>query len=447
MGNEGLSNQGFALAKMSAIYRSRITVAVIFGLLLALVPNLLVIENSDFYKAYFPAADSVLNTGTFQYSTDGFKSFANLPIVAYLFVPLVSFGEKASGTLFLVSEVAIYFAAFLAALRYLPRTTLDNWMLFFLFVFSRHYYTSIQFGQLTILAFLFLMLAFIAYQRNRQYLTGALVTLAFLIKIPAGFLFLYFLYKREYRTVAASAGLYIALVLISLIAFGLQLHVVYFDYTVLSNAGTTLTAYNNPTISALAMRFLITDGLFVWQLVSVPTYISIAVTAAILGLIAVLGKVIGYRRANSLSSRNLEFAIAVGASLVVFPLVWDHYYLFTIIPLFVAYKAISESESESKRLHIGMWAVAFVLVNLPVLSLIDAELGVIPFVATVASSPFFKNLMPSAPLLGAFTLLFLLVRLYRQNRSLAEADVLSQDESNALDNPDSYGLPLQQSAR
>jgi 4-amino-4-deoxy-L-arabinose transferase-like glycosyltransferase len=89
-----------------------------------------------------------------------------------------------------------------------------------------------------------LVLTFVAYQKRWLFSTGLLLTLAFLIKIPLGLLFLYFLYKRESRVVISSIASYVAIVLASILIFSIQLHVEYFNEAVIKNAGSTLLAYN-----------------------------------------------------------------------------------------------------------------------------------------------------------------------------------------------------------
>jgi len=67
-------------------------------------PNLF----SDFYKAYFPAAEYLWEKGlsaTWPLTEAAAGGFVNIPILAWLFVPLVPLGEEEAGWAFLVIGV------------------------------------------------------------------------------------------------------------------------------------------------------------------------------------------------------------------------------------------------------------------------------------------------------------------------------------------------------
>ena len=103
-------------------------------------------------------------------------------------------------------------------------------------------------------------------------------------------------------------------------------------------------------------------------------------------------------------AKRFELSIVVSASLLVLPLVWDHYFLFLVLPFYVSYEAIAQS---GKKLpDIIFWCASFVLVNLPVLSLIRS-------LSDAGWPQMVLELLPSAPLLGCGLLIFLLLKQYR----------------------------------
>ena len=59
---------------------------------------------SDFFKAYYPAAEHLWEAGLasqWPFTEAGAGGFVNLPILAWLFVPLVPLGEVTAGWVFL----------------------------------------------------------------------------------------------------------------------------------------------------------------------------------------------------------------------------------------------------------------------------------------------------------------------------------------------------------
>ena len=141
------------------------------------------VSNTDFNKAYYPAAKSLLSKGTFEYTYPGFK---NIPLVAYIFTPFAFFDKKTGGMLFLVIEKLMYYFAFLIFLKYLTKSAANKWFLFFLFLASRPFFIAIAYGQTTIPCFLLLVLMLITYLKDKSCFTGILLSLTFMLKIPIG---------------------------------------------------------------------------------------------------------------------------------------------------------------------------------------------------------------------------------------------------------------------
>ena len=378
------------------------SVLLIFCAGLLAAPFAVEIANIDFYKAYYPAGSELLRTGTFHYSYEGFK---NLPLVTYLFVPISALEREAAAKIFLAAELATYLGAFLLSLRFRPGSLRDRWMLLFLFLSSRAFYTCLRFGQLTLLAFLLLVGMVIAYERGRRYLTGALNALAFVLKIPLGFFFVYFLVRRQRRIVAAAAFTYLLVLATSLLYFGVELHRDYVQFAFLENLGATVTGYNNISISASVLRFLRPDPLFDWQMVQVPLALELAGAAVVLSLLFGFHRLTAADNASDALARRLEISMVICLSLIAFPIVWDHYTLFLILPFYFA----SDARWLRRRSLFVWWLTALVLVNVPVLTILSE-------VAVPISLRAFHAAVPAAPLLGCLTLLGLLMLQYREHR-------------------------------
>jgi hypothetical protein len=368
-------------------------------------------RNTDFDKAYYAAAQQVWQTGSFEYRYEGLK---NLPLVAGLLSPLGAVDRDTASQIFLALEVSAYAAAFVAVLAGLARSSGERWLWLALFVSCRAWFVGVRLGQLTPVCLALLAWAFVAFARDRRRTAGALLGLAFLIKIPAGLLVLPFLIRRETATVAAAALTVAALLLVSVAWFGLPLHGQYWNAVIAQNAGTALTAYNNASLLGCVMRVVQAlgpgpEGLFRWAPVAVPSVWGVAVlgaSAALLGVLGVSGAAAareGVRRAWS-----LEFAMALCVALAIFPVVWDHYFVFALIPLFFALRAAREGGAPA-------WAafgLVFVLVNFPLRIALDT----VPL-----DWRLLRSLVPAAPLLGVLGLLYLLLVQHREMRSRTQS--------------------------
>ncbi len=396
--------------------RRRLAPALVFCGVLVAGPLWLEISNFDFDKAYYAAARSVFETGTFRYSYEGFK---NLPLIVTLFVPFAAFGKETAGALFLGFEIAAYAASFWVATNVLATSTRDRWVLCFLFSSSVHYYTCIQIGQITVLCLLLMLLMLRAYLKSRPVETGILLSLAFALKIPVGGLFFYFLCKREGRVAVASAASTAALVAGSLVVFGWELHEAYLEAAVFANAGKTLVAYNNPTLAAFAMRLLSPPALFDWRMLALPFPLDWATLAAGLAPLVFVLILVARRGGGNAPQKRLEVAMVISACLLPFPVAWDHYFLFLLIPLFVATEGLRAGRQR------WMWIGAFALVNTPVFAVMRA------FVQNPAWRPGLE-IVASAPLFGCLLLLWLLVVQYR---GLAAPDRDARQETDTAGAP------------
>ena len=378
--------------------------AMLAAFLIAL-PALLPIPNADFNKAYYPAARQTVETGTFAYTYEGFK---NLPVVALLLAPFALTDRDTGGHLFLVFQLLAYFAAFHVLAGALARSSRDRWALLALFVLSTPFLSGVRFGQLTSLAFLLLVSMLALYLRGGRTLPGVLLGSAFLLKIPTGFLFLYFLRRGELRVMTASALTFLGFLAASLLFYGLELHFEYYEHALAKNAGKTLLAYNNQNLFAFVMRFVEGPAHFSWATIAIPRALELGLLSGIAAFVAL---VLALWCGPTDDSRKTEIGVSlmICIMLSVFPFVWDHYYLFLVLPFFVAYRGLEKS---STLVQIACYVAAFAFVNLPLVAILK-----LPALAASQASP----LVAGLPFLGCLILLALLVREARRLGTLEPA--------------------------
>jgi hypothetical protein len=354
----------------------------------------------DFHKAYDAVAREILRTGSFEYT---YPSLKNLPIVAALFLPFAVFERDTSDLLFLGFEIACYVAAFALALAHLAEGRRQKLALFALFATSRPFYICIELGQLSVACFLLLVACLVALRRRRDLAAGAFASLAFVLKIPAGLLLPWLLLRGRVRAAGAAVLAFCAVLAASFAVFGASLHADYFEMVIRKNAGQTLTAGNNASLAASWMRLARArergdgDDLRRWRMIPLTPHARAGVALFGAGLLAALALALARREPGGDEALLLEFSLVICASLLVLPVVWDHYFLFLLIPLFATGRRAAGPASGA------WWLAAFALAELPVPALADALAGAPRWRALRAA-------VPAAPWLASLALLGLALR-------------------------------------
>jgi hypothetical protein len=313
---------------------------------------------NDFGKAYYVASRAILETGTFEYS---YESVKNLPVVILTMVPFAALGRDVGELCFVALNQLAYVAAFTLAARAFARSTVDCAVLGALFVVNDAIWISVSLGQTTPFAMFMLVCALVLLERQRPALSGAMLGSAFLLKIPAGLCGLIFLRRVDLRAAAASVGVVVAAVTLSVAVFGLQLHRDYWTNVITINAGGTLLAANNQNAFAFVMRYLFPPAFRNWSVVPVPPPLGVGINLGILGWLAFLCLHVMDGPTREPRRIRFDFAILLCTALVIFPVSWDHYYMFMILPFWCIYDALMERPS---KLASAMAICAFVLVNL-----------------------------------------------------------------------------------
>ncbi len=132
-------------------------ILILFFVILILFPMVHDVENWGYNRSCFKVGKSVLESGTFHYDFN-YEGFLNMPIVSLLFVPFALFDIERSGDMFVIFEIMTYVIALWCFLHFFTESSRDQWMVFFLFLCSKSFYTCVREGQLTILCLLAIIL-------------------------------------------------------------------------------------------------------------------------------------------------------------------------------------------------------------------------------------------------------------------------------------------------
>lgn len=321
--------------------------AVLWLQFLASLPAVSSVRVNDF-PAYWAAGRMLLEGQPERiYSTD-WKWFTNLPIVAVLCVPLGALEYETAWKLLWWLSVASFglsFALLLwAVARYFPPLTPVHVAIVALvfFTFAPVMRRCLSLGQTTPLLVLLFGAVYLLCRAGYPKLSGTLLGLLCVIKIPPLLLLPLLLLRRRLALACTAAGVVAAAVLASWVFFGGELMQQYADRVIWDNFGRAHAAFNNQSLDGAFMRALTDRGLADWVPVDRPMGERLAVLgtlAAVVGLLFVCGRSLLWPsrspcdadpRAGSL---ELEIGLGIGLMLLAFPIAWIHYYLFLVVPL------------------------------------------------------------------------------------------------------------------
>ena len=334
---------------------------------------------SDFYKAYFPAAEVLWDKGlsaSFPFTEMGAGGFVNVPVLAWLFVPLVPLGEDGAGWVFLGFGAAATVAACLL-LRGMARPGTEPAPLVALFLVNGPLINSLREGNTTHFALLALILVVMLLQRGSDFAAGVLLGLCAVFKLPLLLFGAYFLLRRRWSVVAGGASAIGGVLLLSVAAFGLDNNVNWFNCCVEPFLGGIIPAFNVQSVDGFAVRlFTGTSRLSNWDPMDVPAAYRVSrqvLFAAVLGYTAWVMRRDGATRPQPTGSETarvremLEFSLVLNLALVLSPISWSHYYALLLLPfgLYLGGRLPLPADVLSRRL---LWS-GMALCSLPIVVL------------------------------------------------------------------------------
>ena len=369
---------------------------------------------SDFYKAYFPAGEVLWEDGfaaSFPFNESGAGGFVNVPVLGWLFVPFVPFGEEAAGWAFLAAGAAATVVAYLL-LRRLARPGAEAAPLALLFLLNGPLINTLREGNTTHFVLLLLILALALLRGGSDFAAGLLLGLCAVFKLPLLLFGAYFALRRRWRVVAGGASAVAGVLALSVAAFGLANNLNWFDCCVVPFLGGIIPAFNVQSIDGFAVRLVTgTSRLWNWDPMEVPlayrlvrqmVFIAIVGYAALTVLRGGGAAPSAGRYGTSRPSDLLEFALVLVLALVLSPISWSHYYALLILPFGLYFGGLLPWPTDATSR--GLFWSALVLTSLPIVSL---PLEANPFGEIAART------LVSATLAGGIAMLVLLLRQLR----------------------------------
>ena len=354
----------------------------------------------DFNKSYYPAGRLIIENPADLYVWGKGLGFVNIPIIALLFTPISYLPKLAAQIIItLLGLAAIVFAAYLL----IKLTKASKWQKLIiagLFIINGPLYYSLKQGNSTHFVFLLLIAAIFALRDKREIWVGVLLALASLIKIPIFLLSVYFTLRGRWRIIFGFSVTILAIVGTSVLLFGLDLHIIWFQKCILAFAGKPLAAFNVQSIDGFLARLLNDVDLKSWQPLEIGwefklgRYLLISLLAGITILLCWRSK-----PPQTFAMEILELSIAICLALAIMPISWTHYYLYLLLPF---------------SLYIGNQLVIPPGKFWQILMLISAILVSLPVILIKANNPLseflISKLLISHYLLGGVLLLMILLR-------------------------------------
>jgi hypothetical protein len=340
---------------------------------------------SDFFKAYFQAADRVWRIGPVPTWTTEERSvvgFVNLPILAWLFVPIARFDGEIAAWYFLYAGIAATAAAW-ALLCWLAKPDAKVAApLLFLFLVNGPLVNSLREGNTTHFILFLLIVALLLWRARWEFTAGLVLGLCGLFKLPLLLFGPYFLLRRRWRIVAGGATSVVVAVLLSLGYFGLKINIGWLECCVTPFIRGVMPAFNVQSIDGFLMRLELGEfQLLNWTPIVPSVTHRIARTILLAAMFGGFFWLIWRAErkepqpavTGALSGRDLlEFSMVINLVIMTSPVSWSHYYLFLLLPLgFYLGRLLPLPEDATTRWLI--WT-GFVLTSLPV-TLPDFEPG------------------------------------------------------------------------
>src|SRR5262245_28293465 len=225
----------------------------------------------DFYKANWSAAETLWEYGlsaTWPLTEKG--GFSNLPVVGWLYVPLVPLGDVGAAWTWWALGVAALVAAWALLVRLARLETPLAALLLLVFMISGPVVNSLREGQSSHFILLFLVAALVLWRGKREYAAGLALGMCALIKLPLLLLGLYFglcCGRRivagggaslcgRWRIVAGGAMTIGVAAVLSLMLFGIDGNIGWFEEWVVPYLGGYIPAFNVQSIDGFLVRLV-----------------------------------------------------------------------------------------------------------------------------------------------------------------------------------------------
>lgn len=299
----------------------------------------------DFRFAYYPAGQAVLlgPAALLPEIERGVEGFVNLPILAYLFVPLALIPQKYAMLLFAAASIISAGVAWWLLVRVARLGAGQAILLLFLFAVCGPLHNGVKEGNTSQFVLALLAGALFLLQARRDFAAGALLGLAAIIKLPLLLACAALVLLARWRAAAGALATGLLLIGASIAVFGWDMHRIWYHDCIAPFGSAPLTAFNAQSLQAFAARLATGgDGLWDWKPhTSLQQYGAVSRIAVLLIYAATVIWVakVHTRIASAPEAGTSHDLVTVRALLVAIvlacitsPLSWSHYYAWMLVP-------------------------------------------------------------------------------------------------------------------
>jgi hypothetical protein len=298
----------------------------------------------DYRTAYYPAGKAVLDdpASLAVLVGKGVNGFVNLPIVAYLFVPFSVLSLRYAIGLFTLFGLMMTVVAWLLLISLAELKGAERWLLLLLFVANGPLLYSIKEGNTSHVILVALTGSLYLLRARRPVAAGALLGAAAVLKLPLLLFGVYFVLRRDWRGTLGFVCVCLVVGILSVILFGWDFHVRWFELCVLQFGSRWLAAFNVQSIQSFILRLQVAPALLTdWTATYSPGASQRFAGYVLIGLLYLTALWSCIRRSARLGDntsgtgdarRDLEFLLVLCLAVVSSPLSWSHYYAWLLLP-------------------------------------------------------------------------------------------------------------------
>ena len=292
----------------------------------------------DFTRAYWGAGRGVHSgwEGLSQHYGREVFGFVNLPILAYLFAPFALLDPQPAAYIFTALGFgAVIFAWWKICTLYSFDLHTRVFSLFLIAAFGPLIY-SFREGNTTHILLLPLVLAVSAMRNKQDLRAGALIATAALIKPFLLLIGVIAFLRGRFRLAIGGGIVVIGTVLLSLLVFGWDAHVHWYETAIAPYSGAPLPAFNSQSIASMLSRMERGPSAY-WEFTVAPLsdvfrFALYAIYALLLAAFVWAVKPWRSPRADDRAFEG-EMMIALTLSLIVSTLAWTHYFALALLPV------------------------------------------------------------------------------------------------------------------
>lgn len=318
----------------------------------------------DFFKGYYHGGRKILRDPEVLYDESCY-GYVNFPLFAYLFIPLANFEKELAGVIFFIIGYVLLLPLSYWLIKFTNLKVWHRFLLLGLLALNGPLDYSIWLGNTTHIIMLFILLALVYLKQGKEWISGILLGMAGLIKLPLILPSGYFFIRGKWKVVGGGFLIAGIILLLSLLIVPFFLNNTWVERCILSMAGNPIPAYNNQSLSAFLARIFM-PGNFSWDPITPTSAYTVALNFGnlLLYIPALAVLVFGQKSTKRLDLYIFEFCIILTCSLLTSPISWTHYFVLLLIPI-VAYFRLDKKPSPQLWMY-SLLLISLIFISLPI---------------------------------------------------------------------------------